>query len=241
MPAFRSALARCRVVVPLMLLAACAHCVATQAPAPMHAPQTEAPLARYVMPTPPQDAARLTMQGNVPLGAFYVVDVLADTATCRGHQRVGGSTGPLDPSPTALATERWQTLEVTFTEPLARRTCTVRVSFTPRHGRAYQLTPRAADNHCNALVFDTTDPQAPQLESSFRYRVSSTEPCVPLARAETPIRGPLPQESVSVQDLPTNPDTDALSSNRAHRNATTGGPSPDEAVTNEDLNGLTGH
>jgi hypothetical protein len=235
MPTFRSALSRCRVVVPLMLLAACAQRVGT------HAPATQAPLMRYIVPAPPQDAARLTMHGTVPLGAYYVVDVLADTATCRGHQRVGASTGPLDLSATALATERWQTLEVTVFEPLAHRACTVRVSFTPRHGRAYQLAPQSANDHCDALVFDTTDPQAPQLESSFRYRSSNNEPCVPLARAETPIRSMLPQVSVSVQDLPTNPGTDALSSSRAPRKASTGGSSPDEAVTDDDLKGLTGH
>ena len=221
--------------MPLMLLAACAHRVAT------HAPATQAPLTRYIVPTPPQDAARLTMHGDVPLGAYYVVDVLADTLTCRGHQRVGASAGPIDLSATALATERWQTLEVTVNTPLSNRACTVRVSFTPRHGRAYQLAPQLANDHCDALVFDTTDPQAPQLESSFRYRSSNKEPCVPLARAETPIPGAMPQESVSALDLPTNPDADALSSRRAPRKAPTGGSTPVEAVTDDDLTGLTGH
>ena len=174
------------------------------------------------------------------LGGYYTVDVLRDTSTCRGHQRVGTSAGPIDLSATTLATERWQTLEVTVTDPLGHHACTMRVSFTPRHGRAYQLAPKLANDRCNALVFDTTDPQAPQLESSFRHRNSSTETCVPLARAETARRRPDSQESVSVQDLPTNPDTDALSASRAPTKAPSGS-LPDEGVTDDDLRGLTGH
>lgn len=231
MSAFRIVLARSRVVVPLLLLAACAW-----RPIQQHA---STPVPRYVPPAPPQDAAKLSMKSSIPLGKSYVVDVLADTSTCTGRRRVGRSSGLIELSATSLATERWQTLDVIIVEPSSY--CWTRVSFTPRHGRTYQLAPRFADNHCNAYVFDTTDPEAPQLESSLRYRRSETASCVPLASADRIDGGQAPKVSVSATDLPTNPAPDAVSASKAPRPASPVIPPSNDAVTDDDLNGLTGH
>ncbi len=232
MPAPHTLLARLGAFATLLTLAACGHRVVTAthyvAPTP------------YVRPPPTQDSAPMAMRGNVPAGSYYTVNVFANTQSCSGSQRVGSSRGEADLAATALATERWQTLEVDIDEPAKNRRCIVRVSFTPRHGRSYLLAPKLANDRCNAYVFDATEPDAPQLESSFRHRNTNEEECVPLVRAPSATKDPLHLESVSANELPTDPDAAALSGASAPRPAAAGPKSP-ETVSADDLKGLIKH
>ena len=150
MPAPHSHLARLGAFATVLMLAACAHRAVTTT---HYVPPTP-----FVPPPPTQDSAPMAMRGNVPAGSFYTVNVFADTPGCSGSQRVGSSRGETDLPATALATERWQTLQVDIDEPAKNRRCTVRVSFTPRHGRSYLLAPKLANDRCNAYVFDATEP-----------------------------------------------------------------------------------
>ncbi len=236
MPAPHILLARTCALGALLILAACAQRAVTRMPA---APRPALPTP-YLAPPPSQDAAPVAMRGNVPAGSYYIVNVFANTQTCTGSQLVGRSLGRTDLSATALATERWQTLEVAIDEPAQNLRCTVRISFTPRHGRSYLLAPKLADHRCSAYVFDTTERGEPQLESSFRLRNADNEECTPLASAPKATKDPLQQISVSASELPIDPDEGALSPEKAPR-AAAAGPKAPESVSVDDLKSLIKH
>ena len=232
MPATHSLLPRLAAAAALSILAACAQRLA---PGSRYAPPTP-----YIPPPSSQDSAPLAMRARLPAGSLYALNVLADTPACSASRRVGMARDGVVLPATALATERWQTLEVDTFDPATRLGCQIRVSFTPRHGRSYLLSAKTEKGHCNALVFDNTDPQAPQLESSFRYRNTNKEACMPLASAPAYLRDEMAQEAVSATDLPINPDEGALSSAKAPRSAPAG-PKPAETVSDDDLQGLIRH
>ncbi len=220
---------RLAATVALAILAACAQRVASGGrylPPPPYSP-----------PPPSQDSAPVALRATVPPGGLYALDVLGDTQACSGSRRVGTARDGVALRPTALATERWQTLEIDTLDPATHRGCAMRLSFTPRHGRAYLVSAKHENGHCEALVFDNTDPQAPQLESSLRFRNLGTETCAPLARAPAYLRERLREESVSAADLPIDPDADALSSAKAPRTAAPV-PKAAEPVSDDDLQGL---
>ena len=228
-----STLARMRIVVPVLLLAACAH----------HEPRRTAavPPTPYAAPASSQASALLTMRSQLEQGDFYTINVFTDTQTCAGRRRVGVSRPGSELAPTRLAAERWQTLEVVVAKPARRSTCTVRLSFAPRTGRSYLLSTHIVDGGCTARVLDATEADAPQLEATLRFRGSAHEACLPLAQAPTALPSPVPQQSVRPADLPIHPGDDALSPTNAPRVARDVAQVPNEAVSDDDLKNLTGH
>ncbi len=224
---------RMHVVVPVLLLAACAH----QAP-----PRTVAvPPTPYAAPAPSQASALLTMRSQLEQGDFYTVNVFADAQACAGSRRVGVSQPGGELASTRLAAERWQTLEVVVAKPARRSTCTIRLSFAPRTGRSYLLSTHIVDGGCTARVLDATEADAPQLEATLRFRSSEHQACVPLAQAPTALPSPVPQHSVRPAELPIHPGDDALSPANAPRIARDAGQEPNVKVSDDDLKSLTGH
>lgn len=231
MPATPLPTLRLAAAAALLTLAACAH-----RPAPKLGvrPAAAPSLTSYVVPSPSGNTATLVMRSQLASGNSYVVNVYAEAQRCDGRQRLGKRIGADDPTATALAAERWQTLEVVIAQP-GNYTCTVRLSFAPRNARAYRMTTTSSDKGCRAVVVDATDPGEPQLESTLRYRIDGSQPCVPLAQAKSFLVDRVPQQTVRVTELPTDPDDGAPAVIR---------PAPEEkdsdATTVDHLRGLIG-
>lgn len=218
MPASPTLSSRLRAVAVLAILAGCAHRVP--------------PLPRYVPPPASAATASLVMNNHLQIGDGYLVNVYADGQRCTGTQRVGASQWAVDPPATRLATDRWQTLVVLVLSPMSH--CLQRWSFVPRAGHSYSLTTTSSHAGCSALVYDTTEPEAPRLESSLRKRDAEGRVCVPLATAKPIMANQMPDDSVAVADLPIHSDAREPSAPRPVQ-AT---PPGQDQVTADDLRGL---
>ncbi len=229
MSALSTFLARCRVVAPVLLLAACAQ-RAVHAPAPAPAP---VPVPAYVAPAPSVPVALLVMSHELQRDDWYHVDVFANAERCAGRSRIGMGGQAIDPPPTRLAAGRWQTFETWIHRPGAK--CSIRLSFAPAAGRTYSVvTTGNPDGSCTTMLRDVTDPDAVRLEPSLRQRDVGNQACRPLAQSEPLL--------ASAEQHPSDPVTDLPIETVERKSGTTRpqvAPAPAPAVTVDDLKGLT--
>ncbi|MCK9685591.1 hypothetical protein [Scleromatobacter humisilvae] len=220
-------LARCRVVAPVLLLAACAqHPARAPAPTPVQVPA-------YAAPGPAVAAAFLVMSHDLQPDDWYHVDLFANAERCAGRSRVGSGGHAVDPVPTRLAAGRWQTFETWVHEP--RGYCAVRLSFAPAAGRTYAVTTKSnPDGSCTAMLRDVTDPDAVRIEPSLRQREAGNQACKTLATsAPLMVRAGQRQPEQAI-DLPI--ETVEREPGMARPQLL---PEPAPTVTADDLKGLT--
>lgn len=144
---------------------------------------TPAPTAsqRHVAPSS-GPSAKLVMRGKVSEGELFGVFVHDDAAACQGPKLAGAGNATRVPASSAVTAGRLTTLDFRVFKP-DRRTCYVRISFTPESGRNYVLAGAMAGSVCTARLLDATDPDAIKPVEGALRRNSATQACLALSES----------------------------------------------------------
>lgn len=136
---------------------------------------------RHVAPTS-GPSAKLVMRGQVAEGEMYGVFVHDDAVACRGPRIVGAGNATRVPPSSAVVAGRLTTVDFRAFKA-DKRSCYVRMSFTPEAGRSYLVSGTMAGSVCNVRLLDATDPDVIKPVTGALRRNTATQACVALADA----------------------------------------------------------
>ncbi|MFZ6768372.1 hypothetical protein ACO0LM_15015 [Undibacterium sp. Di26W] len=126
--------------------------------------------------------AKLLFKADALQSFAYSLSIYDDAVNCTGPRVVAAGQGSNSNLTTSIKTGALLTTR--FIGGGNGKVCQVIESFQPVSGHIYQLQGKLDEQGCSVIVYDISNPNAPQIEQSLLRRQPKNQMCEPLSSAK---------------------------------------------------------